>query len=361
MPVKDPGRSFHDAGRPVYRRAIGLMAVMIVGLAAAACGGGKENSDGKPVVRIATNGAAKQAYLPLKLTQQLGYFKEQGVDVKVSDVKGGGEVAVTQMLSGEADGVVGFYDHTIDLQPKGKKVQSIVQFLTVPGTAVVCRNDLKGKVKSPADWAGRRVGSAGLGSSSDMMLQYLTVSNGVDLSKVKRLGVGEEASFVSAMQKKSIACGITTEPTITSVVNKGVGHVLIDFRTVADTKKTLGGTYPATCLYMTTGWVEDNKETAQKLVNAFVKTMRWIRTHTAAQITAKLPTNYSSGVGKDAYIKALKESMGMFTKDGTMPGDGPKTVLNVISRFNPTVKKTNIDLPVTYTDSFTKKANAKLK
>ena len=31
--------------------------------------------------------------------------------------------------------VVGFYDHTIDLQAKGKCLQSVVQFANVPGEA----------------------------------------------------------------------------------------------------------------------------------------------------------------------------------------------------------------------------------
>lgn len=343
------------------RKVLALVTAVAASAALVGCGGGPETSSKGTILKISTNGVTKQAYLPLKLTERLGFFEKQGLDVRISDVSGGGEASVTQMLSGEVEGVVGFYDHTVDLQAKGKQVQSVVQFLSVPGTAVVCRDDLKGEVTSPADWAGKRLGSAGLGSSSDMMLQYLTVSNGVELAKVKRLGVGADASFVSAMQKKSIDCGITTEPTISSVLAKKAGFVLIDFRKVDDTREVLGGLFPATCLYMTTDWVDDNQETTQKLVNAFVQTMLWINSHSAADIAAELPADYSSGIGKKAYVEALDESMGMFTKDGMMPSDGPPTVHKVVSRFNPAVEKAKIDLPATYTTEFVKKANAELK
>ena len=39
-----------------------------------------------------------------------------------------------------------------------------------------------------------------------------------------------------------------------------------------------------------------------------------------------------------------------------MPGDGPQTVLSVLSAFNPDVK--NVDLSKTYDNSFAKNADA---
>jgi NitT/TauT family transport system substrate-binding protein len=44
----------------------------------------------------------------------------------------------------------------------------------------------------------------------------------------------------------------------------------------------------------------------------------------------------------------------MFTKDGVMPADGAKNVLEVLSSFNPdvTAKKDSIDLTKTYTTEF---------
>ena len=95
----------------------------------------------------------------------------------------------------------------------------------------------------------------------------------------------------------------------------------------------------------------------QKLANAYVKTLKWIQTHTAAQITDKMPADYYAGVGKAAYVKALQNEKGIYNPNGLMPADGPQTVLKVLSAFNPEVKG-NVDLTKTYTNDFAKQADA---
>src|SRR5471030_1191604 len=73
-------------------------------------------------IQLMVGGIEKQIYLPAALADRLGYFKEQGLDVRVlSDTSGGH--AEDGLLTGSVQGVVGFYDHTIDLQAKGKFVQ----------------------------------------------------------------------------------------------------------------------------------------------------------------------------------------------------------------------------------------------
>jgi len=54
---------------------------------------------------------------------------------------------------------------------------------------------------------------------------------------------------------------------------------------------TLGGTYPSSCLYLRTQWVNGHRATVQKLVNAYVKTLKWINTHSAAQIADQMPAD----------------------------------------------------------------------
>jgi NitT/TauT family transport system substrate-binding protein len=127
-------------------------------------------------------------------------------------------------------------------------------------------------------------------------------------------------------------------------------------RTAEGSKAALGGTYPATSLYMQTDWVNSNKATVQKLVNAYVSTLSWIQAHSAAEIADKMPADYYKGVGKDAYVKALDSEKGIFNPTGLMPEDGPKTCLAVLGEFNPKVKGKDIDLTKTYTNAFVKAA-----
>jgi NitT/TauT family transport system substrate-binding protein len=331
-------------------------------LTLSACGGGgssaqsvAKGSSGTPTVRIMVGGLDKQIYLPVMLAQKLGYYKAQGLNVKLSDEPAGVE-AETAMISGQIDAVVGFYDHNIDLQSKGKSTESVVQLLQAPGEVEMVRSDEAGSIKSPADFTGKHLGVTGLGSSTNFLTEYLAAKNGVKPGEATSVAVGAGSTFVAAMQNKQIDAGMTTEPTISMLEQKKLAKPLIDMRTAAGAKAALGGTYPASSLYMTTAYVQKNPATVQKLVNAYVETLKWIHTHTAAQITDKMPSDYYSGVGKDVYTKALQNEKAMYSPTGVMPADGPKTVLKVLSAFDPTVKGHTVDLSKTYTDDFVNKA-----
>ena len=304
-------------------------------------------------VSIMVGGYEKQIYLPAKLAEGLGYFKAEGLDVELLN-EGAGVNAENDMLAGAVQGVVGFYDHCVDLQAKGKYVESVVQFSQAPGEVELVSNKHT-EIKSMADLRGKSLGVTGLGSSTNFLSQYLMVKSGVPLSEFSTLPVGAGTTFIAAMQQDKIQAGMTTEPTISRLLMTGEARVLIDMRTIEKTKEALGGTYPAASLYMPTEWVEKNKPTVQKLANAFVKTLKFIHTHSAAEIAEKMPKDFYVG-DKEGYIKALNDGKGMFTPDGVMPAGGPETVLAVLSGFSKNVKGKTVDLSKTYTTEFVKNA-----
>lgn len=310
---------------------------------------------GSPTVKIMVGGLSKQIYLPFMLAKELGYYAKAGVNVKLVDEPAGGD-ATKNMIAGQVDGVGGFYDHNIALQALGKSSESVVSMLQIPGEVEVCRTDLKGKIKSPADWSGKSLGITDTGSSTDFLTQYLSTKNGVPPSKTVRRGVGAGPTFIAAMKQKAIDCGMTTEPTVSQVLSDNTGFILLDMRTAAGSRAALGGTYPATSLYMTTAYVDAHKNVVQKLVNAYVATLKWIQTHDGTQIADVMPSDYYAGVGKTTYAKALDSEKGIFNPNGLMPEDGPKTCLAVQDAFNDTVKGKNIDLSTTFTNSFVQAA-----
>jgi NitT/TauT family transport system substrate-binding protein len=302
-------------------------------------------------VSIMVGGYEKHIYLPAKLAEGLGYFKAEGLDVELLN-EGAGVDAENEMLAGAVQGVVGFYDHCVDLQTKGKFVMSVVQFSQAPGEVELISSKHP-EIKSMADLRGKSLGVTGLGSSTNFLSQYLMVKAGVPLGEFTSIPVGAGTTFIAAMQQDKIQAGMTTEPTISRLLKTGEARILIDMRTIESTKQALGGTYPAASLYMPTEWVEKNKPTVQKLANAFVKTLKYIHTHSAAEIADKMPKDFYVG-DKEGYIKALADGKGMFTSDGVMPAGGPETVLAVLSGFSKNVKGKTVDLSKTYTTEFVK-------
>lgn len=302
-------------------------------------------------ITIMVGGYEKQIYLPAKLAESLGYFKDEGLNVELLNEAAGVD-AENQLLAGAVQGVVGFYDHCVDLQAKGKFVQSVVQFSHAPGEVELVSTKHP-EIKSFADMKGKTLGVTGLGSSTNFLTLYLAAKAGLKAGDVVTVPVGAGATFIAAMQQDRIQAGMTTEPTISRMIKTGEAAVLVDLRTPELTRAALGGAYPAASLYMENAWVAAHKDDAQKLANAFVKTLKFINTHSAAEIAEKMPKDFYVG-DKEGYIKALDAGKSMFTPDGVMPEDGPKTVLAVLSEFSRNVKGKQIDLSKTFTSEFVK-------
>lgn len=337
---------------PRLRLRVGRRAGLGATLALALLAGGtaQANAADAQKITIMVGGITKMVYLPAELTQQLGYFKEEGLNVELQSQPAGVD-AENELLAGAVQAVVGFYDHSIDLQSKGKEVEAIVVFGQVPGEVEMVASHAADTIKSMADVKGKTLGVTGLGSSTSFLTQYLAAKHGLTSSQYSMLPVGAGNSFIAAIQQKRIDAGMTTEPTVSRLLSTGQAKVLVDMRSVEGTVKALGGTYPASSLYVQRSWVESHKAEAQKLANAFVKTLRYIHTHSAEEIAAKMPKDYY-GNNKDLYVQALKNSLPMYSPDGKMPAGGPETVLKVFSAFNPNVKGKHIDLSKTYTNEF---------
>ncbi|MEV6792280.1 ABC transporter substrate-binding protein [Streptomyces sp. NPDC051320] len=319
--------------------------------------GGDSAGEGKNAnkVKIMVGGLDKVIYLPAMLTQRLGYFKDEGVDVSLLTEPAGVQ-AETALVSGDVQGTVGFYDHTLDLQVKGKHVESVVQLSHAPGEVEMVSNQAAGDVTSSKDFKGKKLGVTGLGSSTDFLTKYLAVHNGVKTSEFTPVAVGAGQTFVAALKQGSIQGGMTTDPTVANILDQKLGKVLLDMRTPAGSQAALGGPYPSSSLYMNTEWVNGHKETVQKLANAFVKTLKWMSSHSPEEIAAKMPADYAQG-GKALYAQSIKSTLPMFTKDGVMPANGPETVERVLKAFNPNLKNATVDLSKTYTTEFAKKAH----
>ncbi len=300
-------------------------------------------------VSLMVGGVEKQIYLPVVLAQQLGYFKDAGLDVHILSEPAGVEAA-DEMLAGAVQGVIGFYDHNIELQSLGKYTESVVQFSSVPGEVELV-SSRHPEITSIADLKGHHVGVTGLGSSTDFLTQYLLADAGLKLSQVTPVPVGAGDTLIAALSKDQIQAAMTTEPTISRLLATGQARILVDLRTLEGTRAALGGPYPAACLYMESTWVEAHRDTVQRLVEALVRSLRYIADHDADEIADHVPPDFFVS-DRAMYVSALAAGKGMFTLDGRMPEGGPETVLTVLSKFMPGVGRASVDLGRTYTTEF---------
>ncbi|WP_253670900.1 ABC transporter substrate-binding protein [Streptoalloteichus tenebrarius] len=338
-----------------WSRALAAASVVVAVLASAGCRESRTlplGEDGQPEITIMVGGVDKVIYLPAMLTERLGGFERQGLRVKLLSEQSGAN-AETTLLSGDVHAVVGFYDHTIDLQAKDQCITSVVQLADVPGEVELVAANKADEIRSPADFRGRKLGVTSLGSSTDFLTRYLAGSAGLSTSDYTTVKVGAGQTFIAGMTNGGIDAGMTTDPTVAQLVNSGKAKIIADMRTEEGTRQALGGLYPASSVYMKCEIVERYPEVVQKLANAFVETLRWLKQHTPEEIADRMPPSFANA-GRDLYVQSIRDSVGMFNGTGRMKPEGAQNVLNVLSQFSTNVKpkKDRIDLSRTYTTRF---------
>ena len=335
-------------------------------LAIAACSSSSSTSSGSttaqnngsssmPTVTMMVGGIDKQIYLPYQLAADLGFYKKYGVNMVLSTEQAGGVGAETAMASGQVNMAGAWYTHTIDFQLKGKPVEDVVQLSGSPGERILCTKG--SNITSPAQWRGKSVGVTDLGSGTDQLTLYLAARYHLTTKDFSRVGAGAGTTMIAALQHGKIACGMTTQPTVTAIEKLGIGYSAFDLATTAGVQKWLGGYVPTAGVLALTSWVNANKATVQKVVDALVATMHWINTHTAAQIADAMPPAFVSNsvVSKADYITALTQDKSQFLPDGMMPSGGPQVVLSIDKLAG--VVTGPVDLTTTYTNSFAIAAN----
>ncbi|MDR3099583.1 MAG: ABC transporter substrate-binding protein [Paraburkholderia sp.] len=322
-------------------------------------------------IRLMMGGMSKIVYLPTVLASQLGYFKDEGVDVQVVSGPAGIDTS-TELIAGAIEGAVGFYDHTLDLQSRGQDVLSVVVLQRAAGLAELASAHSEGgreladatamkaaalntKPNPAAMQAarGKRLGVTGFGASTWVLTRFLLARAGVASGDYTVVPLASDTRFAEAFERGTIDAGMVEEPTATRLLTSGAAHAVVDMRTVEDTQRWLGGPYAGACLYLRRSWMLAHQRETGQMVHALTRALRFIGTHSAEQIAAVLPPEV---IGNDraGYVRALASAQGAFSPDGLMPDGAPQTVLKVLMTAGSGLTARHVDLSKTYTNEFVK-------
>ena len=343
---------------PLNRRRFALLAAA----GAAAVAAPALRAQGKPEkskVAIAVGGKAAFYYLPLTISEQLGYFKSEGLDVEISDFAGGAK-ALQALMGNSADVVSGAYEHTINLQAKNQFIQSIVLMGRAPQIAMGVSTRAMPNYRSLAELRGKKIGVSAPGSSTNMVANLVLSRAGVKASEVSYVGVGTSAAALAALRSGQIDAMSNIEPVMTMLEQKGDVRIVSDTRTLKGTQDVFGGPMPAACFYTHAEFVRNNPNTCQALANAIVHGLKWLQTAGPSDIIKTVPESYLLG-DRALYLASFNKVREAIATDGLLPEDGARTALKALASFEPTVRPEKIDLARTYTNDFARRAKEKYK
>ncbi|MDP4159996.1 MAG: ABC transporter substrate-binding protein [Bacillota bacterium] len=224
-------------------------------------------------------------YAPQYVAITQGFFKEEGLELEISNGQGADKV-MTAVLSGQVD--IGFAgpEASVYVYNEGKEDHSVVfaQLTNGDGTFLMGRNpepnfkwsNLKGKTVL----GGRK------GGMPAIVLQYVLNETG--------LKVGKDVSIDTTMQFAAMPGAfmggqgdyvIIFEPTASSMEKEGKAYI------VASLGKE-SGEVPYTAYFAKKSTIEKNPELIQKFTNAIYKGQRWVENHTPEEIARAIKPQF---------------------------------------------------------------------
>ena len=224
-------------------------------------------------------------YAPQYVAMSKGFFKEEGLDVELTNGQGADKV-MTAVLSGQVD--IGFAgpEASVYVYNEGKEDHSVVfaQLTNGDGTFLMGRTPDQGFKWS--DLKGKNVIGGRKGGMPAIVLQYVLSKNG--------LIAGKDVSIDTTMQFAAMPGAfiggqgdyvIIFEPTASSMEKEGKAYI------VASLGKE-SGEVPYTAYFAKKSMIEKNPELIQKFTNAIYKGQQWVASHTPEEIAMAIKLQF---------------------------------------------------------------------
>jgi len=168
----------------------------------------------------------------LYVAVEKGYFREQGLDVRLENLTGGAD-AVPFLATGELDMALGNVSVGLfNAFDRGADVKIIAPAGILPlqdsPLPLIVRKDLvdRGAVRTAADLQGRRVATNTRGGSVEYVLSKVLERAGLSIADVDQVTL-PFPDMPPALSNNSIDAAIPAEPQATRAVNLGVGVPLV--------------------------------------------------------------------------------------------------------------------------------------
>jgi sulfonate transport system substrate-binding protein len=281
-------------------------------------------------VTVGVGGVALMVYLPTALAKSKGYFAEEGLDVEILDIKGGGSQAASALIGGSVDFSANAIDHAIKAKVQRKDLVAIHSHVRLPVMGLVVANKYKGEIKSLADLRGRPVGVTSPGSQTHMVLGFLLAKSGVKADEVKIIGAGG-STMPLAIEKDSVHAGMMVDPFFTVFLKQGKGYALVDMFTAKGTLDAMGGEVQGTTLLTRPDVIAKRPATVQKMVNALVKANKFITSSSGEELAKSLPRELAGD--PKLYAESFEHAREAFPPDSLVSREGVARVIETMRAF----------------------------
>jgi NitT/TauT family transport system substrate-binding protein len=306
-------------------------------------------------VELGVGGQSLLSYLPLTLASRLGYFRDEGLDVRISDFAGGSK-SIEALVAGSVDVVAGAYENTLFLQAKGVDLKAVVLLTDRFGLVFALNKQMAAKYRSPKDIKGLKIGVTAPGSAVSNALEIILAKDGLKGDDVSMIGIGGGPSAIAAMKSGQIDGLVLSDPAIGRLEADGIITPIVDSRDESGQIYLYGGLNANSSVLVRASFAREHPEIVQSFVNATVRTLKWMNGATLEEIIAAVPPDFYAG-DKDIYARSLVRNREGFTKDGHLTPALAAVTLKAVANSGRLNGADKLDVARTLDDSFWQRAS----
>jgi len=199
------------------------------------------------------------------------------------------------LTKGQIDASYHWFNHTIFGARHELPIKAVMVINDAPAMTVMVANGVKDKIRSAADFKGKNIADGAQYGTKAVITSYLAKKAGVPPSAftpVMQESEGRLEAVLKGLKDGKVDVMTFQEPVTSALLESNMVSTLYDLNSKASTTKVLGAAFPAQSLLMAPKYIEAHPDTVQHLVNALVRTMRFVNKHTAEEIAERLPPDY---------------------------------------------------------------------
>lgn len=306
---------------------------------------------------------ALPTYQTLFVAQRKGFFKDEGLDVKLT-MGGSGSKMREIVAAGDGDVGIGDVTHPLQLANHNRPAKILSTVDTRAGGILIVGTEPRahgatdlGKLAAYKRPDGRKpiIGVSSLGGTSHVWASYFLEQMKLDRA-FTFLGLGDTASMLGALKTKQIDCLALSISAQREAEKQGWGQALFDQASSANWDKYVGGKVPVTVNFALQSTIERDPARMQAFINATHRAAGWIAEHSAEEIYEQIEpfvgaTSRESNLAEIDAGKALTDTDGRI--DEASYARGAKVYFREMTRIKP------IPLEKIYAGEFIARANAK--
>lgn len=324
--------------RKLFLAAFALLCIGLSSVAASA----------QTSVSVAVGGRSLMSFLPFELAVDLGYFKQEGLDVRINEFRGG-STAVEALVSGSSDFALGGLEHAIYLQAKGIDIKAIALFTKSHGEVLALRPALAKTYNSPRDLEGLKIGVTSPGSSMALSLDLLLAKDRVPVADTPKIAVGSGAAAIAAAKSGRIDGIVLNDPVISVLTHDADMVAVFDTRTEDGMKYLYGGYIAASTVLTSPKTIAEKPAAVKGFAKAIVHALQWLHQATPDQVASTVPASFYRN-DRELYKESIARMRDVYSTDGVIEPQFALNLYKVLAEYRNLAGK--IDITKTYDNTF---------